>query len=75
MDARGDGGNLLAVDQGGAAQDAPHPGLLTLFAHPWIAPISAQQTYEFAMILSNPSLCKLSSLDVFKDDIPQVPKY
>ena len=75
MDARGEGEHLLAVDQGGAAQDAPHPGLLTLFAHPWIAPISAQLTHEFAMILSNPSLCKLSSLDVFKDDIPQVPKY
>ena len=45
-----------------------HP---VIFNHP----VSSQEIFRLVMFLARPSQCKLTSLDVFDDDIPQVSKY
>ena len=37
--------------------------------------VRVQDIFELSMILATHSQCNLASLDVFEDDIPQVPQY
>ena len=78
MDARGGGGHLLALDQGGSPLNSSHQGFI-LFVLCVSSEVSflttmciVQDIFELSMILATYSQCNLASLDVFEDDIPQV---
>ena len=79
VDAReGRGRPLLALDQGGTATNPTHQGFtfchhMALCGPPLCAYYAMQDIFELSMILATHSQCNLISLDVFEDDIPEVP--